>query len=249
MIRIESRPPGRVPAPRGRPPRPAADRQAEAIPALAELRLAAGERLYAEGQLARSPFLVVAGILRVSVTLLDGRERLVDVAGPGDVVGTAALEAAAHAESVTAAEGGAVVAELDLARVLSKPNSRQGLASAVVRQLVRSRELADDLGLPMGARICRILARLAERLGEAVEVPPQADTSVEAPVAPGAWRHLPFNLTHDDVALLAGCARVTATRVMGDLKDAGVLEGSRGDYAVVPTALLEAADAYVCDVI
>lgn len=210
------------------------------LPGIAELDLATGRGLYAEGELATAPYLVVRGILRVSVRLIDGRERLIDVVGPGDVVGTAALEAARHAESVVAAEGGAVVKELDLSKVFAHRASRQQLASALVKQLVRSRELADDLGLPMGARICRILARLAERLGESVS--PSEITN------PG-WRHLPFNLTHDDVALLAGCARVTATRVMGDLKEAGILDGSRGNYTLVPGALLEAADDYVCDVI
>ncbi len=50
-------------------------------------------------------------------------------------------------------------------------------------------------------------------------------------------------------ALLAGCASVTATRILGDLKEAGVLDGSRGDYALVPSALQDAADKYVCEVI
>lgn len=208
-----------------------------------ELRIAAGRELYGEGQPSVAPYLVIAGLLRVSVALIDGRERLVDLVGPGDVVGTAALEAAEHAETVVAAEGGAVVAQLDLAEALASRSSRKHLTSALVRQLVRSREFADDLGLPMGARICRILARLAIRLGESYTKDAALDSS------PEGWRHLPFTLTHDDVALLAGCARVTATRVMGDLKDAGVLNGSRGDYALVPSALLRAADDYVCDVI
>lgn len=219
------------------------------FPIRAELRLTSGHKLYEEGQRADALYYVRAGILRVNVGLIDGRERLIDVLGAGDVVGTAALESAAHAETVVAAEGGADVAELDLVRVLANRPTRQRLASALVKQLVRSRELADDLGLPMGARICRILARLAERLGEKVhEGPVPLHVAGHEPV-PARWRHLPFTLTHDDVALLAGCARVTATRVMGDLKEAGMLDGSRGDYALVPAALLEAADAYVCDVI
>jgi len=206
-----------------------------------EMQLTPGLELYREGQRADAPYMVVSGILRVSVSLIDGRERLVDLVGPGDVVGAAALEAAEHAETVVAAEDGAVVAQIDLAKVLGGRRSRQALTSALVKQLVRSRELADDLGLPMGARICRILARLAMRLGESSDVPEVGDKI--------GWRHLPFALTHDDVALLAGCARVTATRVMGDLKESGVLSGSRGDYALVPAALLRAADDYVCDVI
>src|SRR5690606_2394290 len=199
-------------------------RRDDSLPSVALVHLSAGDKLYGGGEQAVAPFSVVEGVLRVSVALIDGRERLVDIVGPGDVVGTAALEATRHAESVVAAEGGATVSKLDLAGTLARGASRQRLASALVKQLVRSRELADDLGLPMGARICRILARLATRLGESLD--DNADGA--------AWRHLPFSLTHDDVALLAGCARVTATRVMGDLKDAGVLDGSRGDYALVP---------------
>jgi len=152
----------------------------------------------------------------------------------------------AKRDGTVIAEGGAVVQVVDLEATLAQREPRQVLASALVRQLVRSRQLADDLGLPMGARICRILARLAERLGEPLEGPPP---DVEGAPPASGWRHLPFSLTHDDVALMAGCARVTATRVLGDLKQAGVLGGTRGDYALVPAALEEAADRYVWDVI
>src|SRR5690606_25008968 len=207
---------------------------------IAELKLGPGERLYAEGEPSHAPFVVLDGVLRVTLDA-HGRSRLVDIVGRGDVVGTAALEGRPHAESVHAAERGAVVALVDLPTTLEQRGPRQELVSALVRQMVRSRQLADDLGLPMGARICRILARLAERLGEPVE-------GAEGRAA-GRWRHLPFNLTHDDVALMAGCARVTATRVLGELKEAGVLGGNRGDYALVPEALEEAADRYVWEFI
>lgn|GEM_PF-479351 len=235
-----------------RPPRPGTHRRAGAsapaaeapqaggIAVLAELSLGPGELLYGEGDPAHAPYLVVDGVLRVTVDA-QGRSRLVDIVGRGDVVGTAALEGRPHAESVHAAERGAVVALVDLPTTLEQRGPRQELVSALVRQMVRSRQLADDLGLPMGARICRILARLAERLGEPVE-------GAEGRAA-GRWRHLPFNLTHDDVALMAGCARVTATRVLGELKEAGVLGGNRGDYALVPEALEEAADRYVWEFI
>jgi CRP/FNR family cyclic AMP-dependent transcriptional regulator len=231
------------------PPRPGAHRRdaVEPPPAgadvrtgvvvIAELKLGPGERLYAEGEPSHAPFVVLDGVLRVTLDA-HGRSRLVDFVGRGDVLGTAALEGVAHAESVHAAERGAVVALVDLRGTLEQRGPRQELVAALVRQMERSRQLADDLGLPMGARICRILARLAERLGEPVAGP---DGS--------RWRHLPFNLTHDDVALMAGCARVTATRVLGDLKEAGVLGGNRGDYALVPEALEEAADRYVWEVI
>lgn len=209
-----------------------------------QLRVAKGETLYEEGGRAAAPYMVVSGVLRVMVKAANGRDRLADLAGPGDVLATAVFDASPHAETVVAASD-AVVACIDVNRTLTRVQGRQDLAASLVRQLNRSREMADDLGLPMGARICRILARVAERLGDRVE-PPVKPVSL---AAGGEWRHLPFSLTHDDVALLAGCARVTATRVLGELKESHVLDGHRGNYSVVPDALEAAADRYVYEVL
>lgn len=223
----------------------------EGMRIVAELPLERGRALYRDGDVAVSPYVVLRGVLRVSVPTASGRDRLADLAGVGDVLGTAAIDGARHAENVVAADD-AVVAIVDLPETLARRGGRRALTTALVRQLTRSRALADDLGLPMGARICRILARLAERLGDPTD-PGRDEGDGDAPASDGAagqeWRHLPFSLTHDDVALLAGCARVTATRILGELKEAGVLEGRRGNYALVPSALFDAADRYVYDVL
>ncbi len=234
--------PGRRPAgfdPKTRP-------QLHAAPGIvttSTLTLAKGETLYREGERPAAPYVVVDGVLRVLVPTVAGRDRLADLAGPGDVLGTSVFDEAPHAESVVAADR-AVVAVLDVAGTLARSRGRAEISAALVRQLTRSRELADDLGMPMGARICRILARLGYRLGERIDGQPPLVNA-----APYEWRRLPFSLTHDDVALLAGCARVTATRILGELRDARVLDGHRGDYAFVPAALEDAADAYVYEVL
>lgn len=202
-----------------------------------------GETLYAAGEKAVTAYLVLDGVLRVVVSTMGSQPRLADLAGPGDLLATAVFEGRAHGETVVAA-GAAKVAQLDLAATLGRPAGRLGVGVALVKQLERSRELADDLGLPMGARICRILARLARRLGRPCDG--LVEAALDGGPAPAAeWRRLPFTMTHDDVALMAGCARVTATRVLGELKAAGALVGHRGDYALVPSALEEAADEYV----
>lgn len=209
----------------------------------AHTRVAKGAVLYREGETSNTPYVVVSGVLRVMVRAATGRDRLADLAGPGDVLATSVFDASPNAETVIAASD-AVVAAIDVHRTLARVQGRTDLAAALVRQLNRSREMADDLGLPMGARICRILARVAERLGNKVDI----DLGYNGAAA-REWRHLPFSLTHDDVALLAGCARVTATRVLGELKDAHVLDGHRGNYSVVPAALDAAADHYVYEVL
>jgi CRP-like cAMP-binding protein len=205
-------------------------------------RLERGETLYSEGEEAPNAYLLLEGVLRVIVPTATGKPRLADFAGPGDLVATAVFEGLQHGETVVAADA-VKVAQVDLGATLGRPAGRLGVGTALVTQLNRSRELADDLGLPMGARICRILARLTRRLGRECEGP--ADPSGK----PVQWRRLPFSLTHDDVALMAGCARVTATRVLGELKARGALVGHRGDYALVPSALDEAADEYVYEAI
>lgn len=232
-------------------------------------RLERGETLYAEGEDAVAPYLVLEGVLRVIVTTASGQARLADLAGPGDMLATAVFEGRPHGETVVAADS-AKVAQVDLGATLLRPAGRLGIGVILGRQVKRSRELADDLGLPMGARICRILARVARRLGRACDATcehgvalAQAGGQPATARPSGAlgragqtwpdrlradraeWRRLPFSLTHDDVALMAGCARVTATRVLGELKASGALVGHRGDYALVPSALDEAADEYV----
>src|SRR5690606_16919844 len=169
-----------------------------------------------------------------------GRGARADIAGPGGVLATSVSDGAPHAETGVAADR-AAVAIVDVEASLARPHGRDALSTALVRQLTRSRELTDDLRLPMGARICRILARLATRLGQ----PPHRS------VRPGGpeWGRLPCSVAHDDVALRAGCGRVTATRILGELKEAQVLDGRRGGYARVAAALEEAAGAYVYEVL
>lgn len=207
------------------------------------IELRKGDVLYDEGSTAEVPYLVLGGVLRVLVPTLLGKQRLADLAGVGDVLGTAAFDGPEHGETVVAADD-ARVARIDVAETLARVSGRDALSSALVKQLTRSRELADDLGLPMGARICRILARLADRLGDLVK-----REAAGGNLARMEWRHLPFSLTHDDVALLAGCARVTATRILGELKAANMLDGHRGNYAMAPRALELAADRYVYEVL
>lgn len=191
-------------------------------------KLRRGDVVYREGDVADGLYLVVEGALKVLVSSISAKTRLADIVGAGDVIGVATLEQARHAETVVAACASVVVpvaAFDDLSR-----DQRSAIAASLARQFGRSRAYADDMGLPTGARISRVLARLAARFG--------------GEAAPSDV-HLPFSLTHDDLALLAGCARVTATRILGELKVAGAVRGNRGDYSVTPARLEQETDRYV----
>ena len=173
----------------------------------ARTRVPKGCVLYREGDLLAAPYLVVSGVFRVVVRAATGKERLADLAGPGDVLATAVFDAGrAPRPSWRRAT---VVVTIDVQRTLARPSGRRDLAAALVKQptaAARWRTTSGCRWAPASAAYWPVW-RSASRAGR-----PLAATGPQL-----VWRHLPFSLTHDDVALMAGCARVTATRVLGEL--------------------------------
>ena len=51
----------------------------------------------------------------------------------------------------------------------------------------------------------------------------------------GGWTELGLVLTHEDVAALVNATRVTVSYAFGQLRDEGMLRGSRGRYFVKST--------------
>lgn len=189
-----------------------------------------GDHLYQTQDFATHSFVVLDGVLRLLTNSSRGTERLVDLLGPGDIVGTAAIEEHyTYAESVVAATEVQLM-PLDISSGLKNELTRSAIAASLVRQVTRNRKTADDLGLPMNARIYRIISRLTYRLG--------------TPIA-NEWYRLGFQLRHDDIAMLAGCARVTVTRVLGEMKEQGALEGARGRYNIRPRLIDSLVDSQV----
>ena len=67
----------------------------------------------------------------------------------------------------------------------------------------------------MPARLARTFVRLGERFGQISE-----DQNVR----------LTLPLTHDNFAAIVGAARETTTAVLSEMRDDGVLQGTRGHY-------------------
>lgn len=59
------------------------------------------------------------------------------------------------------------------------------------------------------------------------------------------WRDLPMDIKQEDLAAICGTTRVTVTHILGELREMGLVEGTRGRYRVNLTALdtwLEASE-------
>lgn len=193
-------------------------------------QLAEGDLLFKKGDLAEHAHVILKGVLRMVTASPKGSDRLTEFLGPGDIVGAACIEGyEVYPESAVAATEVQLM-PLDVPYGMRFENTRSAIATALVHQLNRNRKFADDLGLPMNARIYRIISRLTLRLGTPLH---------------NGWYRLGFQLRHDDIAMLAGCARITVTRVLGDLKERGVLDGARGRYNIRPQPLDELIDIQV----
>jgi CRP-like cAMP-binding protein len=203
--------------------------------ALPNRTLEPNDVLYESGRAASSLYIVNHGVLKAVVPTSMGRERIADLYGPGDVIGTAALvHGAEHAETVSAVHESSLT-PVDPQHAMSDRKLRDFILHSMARQLIRSREAMDDAELPVGARVTRTFLRLSKRFGQEAD----GEEGVKLPLA----------LTHEDLASLTGSSRVTITRILGELRNEGALSGTRGVYIANPKVLEAVTDDYVMQVL
>ena len=212
---------------------PNAEDELEPVLSYPNRALSAGETLYEMGQDPSTLYIIRSGILKALVPTSLGRVRIADLYGKGDVLGAAALDGGPHAETVVAAFESELT-PLDPTEALSAYRMRGYVLHSLAKQLRRSRELIDNAELPVGARLTRSLLQLTRRFGQNSE---------------GGDVKLPLALTHEDLASLTGSSRVTITRILGELRSTGALQGTRGVYVANPEKLEQATDNYVMQVI
>ncbi len=191
--------------------------------------------LYEADRDASSLYVVDYGVLKAVVPTSLGRDRIADLYGPGDVLGLAALDGGRHPETVVAVHDSSLT-PIDPQQAMSDRKLREYVMRAMARQLRRSREMIDEAEMPVGARVTRAFLRLARQFGQASDEQP-------------GMIKLPLALTHEDLADLTGSSRVTITRILGELRNEGALQGTRGVYVAHPQGLERATDDYVMQVL
>lgn len=185
-----------------------------------------GDQLYEAETTAEAAYIIEAGL--VALELNAPKARIVALAGPGDVVGALAPGHGVYLESATALSGEVAVRVLDeRAQVeLSASELSALLLGAAAAKVVTLTHALEDGEEPVPARIARAFVRLGSRFGQ---------TTTDGTV------RLTLPLTHDTLAAMVGAARETTTAVISQLREAGLVEGTRGSYRIRPTELAEFA--------
>jgi len=176
--------------------------------------LAKGDILYHLGEPAEHVFRVEEGLLKQTLLLADGHERIIALAGPGDYIGALGVPVG-YRDSAEALSPQVRVSCIDVRDVRDLDEIiKDILYAAAGRQLSYLRDALEDSELPVGARLARMFLRLGQRFGNV------SDDHV----------HITLPLTHENFASMVGAARETTTAMLSEMRAEGVINGTRGHY-------------------
>ena len=203
----------------------AADR-AELVGEGRPMSLPAGATLLFEGDLSDRVVLVLAGTLRVFSTAATGREVLVTIVGPGEILGEmSALDGQPHSASVNTVDPAEVVlVSAGAFRSLLRSNARIATAVALrltreLRRVVRQRVELEAYDVP--ARLAQSLVDLAE------------------PLASGAGE-VELPISQRELAESCGASREAVTKALGTFRARGWVRTGRRSITVVDVDALRA---------
>jgi len=185
-------------------------------------RFRTGATLFHEGDDSDWIGLVVKGRVKISCFGSDGRERLVAVVGPGELLGElSAIDGDTRSATATALEplDAAVLTAEEFVQFLRRdPEATLGLLRSVIGRLRDSDRRRVELGaLDTVGRIARLLVELAERYGE------ESNGSIRI--------HLP--LSQEELAGWAGASREAVVKALRKLRARGWIETGRREIRVI----------------
>jgi len=184
--------------------------QAELRSLMAETTLRRGETLFNEGDPGDRLYIVLDGKVKLGHTASDGRENLLAVLGPGELLGELTLfDPGPRSTTATAVAPTRLLALehdtlMDFAQ--SRPALSRHMLKALAQRLRRTNEsLADLVFSDVPGRVAKALLDLADRFGQVT------DEGV----------HVPHDLTQEELAQLVGASRETVNKSLAEFVSRG----------------------------
>lgn len=187
-----------------------------------------GAYLLNEGEISDHVALVLNGRAKVSSVTQDGREVVLAVRGPGDLVGElSALDGGVRSASVSALEP-VEAAIIPSERFESFLQSHPRLAILLLQTIIRRQRDSDRKRIEFGAydtpgRVARRLVELADQYGE------------EDP----RGVRITLSLTQDELAGWTGASREAVSKALRHFRDRGWIETGRRSIVVLDLEALQ----------
>lgn len=172
-----------------------------------------GEEIFREGTPGDRLYVVGAGKVKLGHTAPDGREHLLAILGPGEILGEVSLYDPGPRTATATALAKTVVVELqhtDLLRVLdARPEISQHLLRSLAIRLRRTNDKVSDLIFSdVPGRVARALLELGARFGQ------QTDRGLR----------VTHDLTQEELAQLVGATRETVNKALAEFSSRGWLQ-------------------------
>ena len=177
---------------------------------MSQTTLRRGEVLFNEGDSGDRLYILLTGKVKLGHTSVDGRENLLAVLGPGEVVGELTLFDPGPRSTTATAVATTELLALEHNQLMGFIDSHPTLAKDMLRALaVRLRRtniaLADLVFSDVPGRVAKALLDLADRFG--------------APTEDGI--HVPHDLTQEELAQLVGASRETINKSLAEFVSRG----------------------------
>lgn len=180
-----------------------------------------GDYLFRAGDPCSGLTIVIHGQVKLARLSPSGQERILFIAGPGDLLGTNFLDPEARFRSDGVCLGEVVICPVSRVHVeqvaRELPNVPLRLMEVLSRRLSHLEDQLEIAAEPVLLRLGRALVWLGQCFGREVGE---------------GWREIDLELRQEDLAALCGTTRVTVTHSLGLLRERGLLEGTRGSYRV-----------------
>jgi CRP-like cAMP-binding protein len=186
-------------------------------------RFARGAYLFLEGERSDHVIVLLSGQVKVSSFAADGREAVLALRGPGELIGEfASLDAGPRSASVSAVEPVEALV-VDAAAFRSFLHEYPRIALMLLQTVVgklreANRKRAEFATLDVTGRVARRLVELAERIGEPAEE------------GEGVVVHTP--LSQDELASWIGASRKAIVNALGTLRARGWIDTGRRQFIV-----------------
>jgi CRP/FNR family transcriptional regulator len=195
---------------------------------LSSRSFARGETIFRQGSDGDLLYLIVCGQVRIYTISQLGQELSVKVFRDGDFFGELALldgqPRSASAQAMRATTTLTLHREAFRRAISSSPEIAVSVLEELSSRLRRSNIYAEYLaGHSAPQRVVRLLLDLADQHG----------------VSDSGATRIDLHLTQDDLASLAGTSRETVNRVLGGLRDQGLIQVERARVSVLNLPLLE----------
>lgn len=169
-----------------------------------------GETLFDEGDLGDRLYIVTEGKVKLGHTSNDGRESLLAVIGPGEIIGELTLFDPGPRSTTATAVSPATLLYLDHSDLMetldANPHLAKHMLRALAQRLRRTNESLSDLVFSdVPGRVAKALLDLADRFGN--------------PTDKGV--HVPHDLTQEELAQLVGASRETVNKSLADFVSRG----------------------------